>query len=43
VLNRKPADDSIAHKKVLFFYSFPELVNLRNEIISNICTYAANQ
>ncbi len=43
VLNPKPADDSIAHSKVLFFYGFPELVALRNQIISNICTYASGQ
>jgi len=43
VLNPKPPDDSIAHKKVLFFYGFPELVSLRNQIISNICTYAASK
>ena len=43
VLNPKPADDSIAHHKVLFFYGFPELVNLRNRIISNLCAYAGSQ
>ncbi len=43
VLNPKPADDSIAHRKVLFFYGFPGLVDLRNRIISNICTYASTQ
>ncbi len=43
VLNPKPADDSIAHRKVLFYYGFPELVDLRNRIISNICTYAGSQ
>ncbi len=43
ILNPKPPADTIAHKKILFFYGFPELVNLRNEIISNICVYAANQ
>jgi hypothetical protein len=43
VLNRKPADDSIAHRKVLFFYGFPELVELRTQIIDNLCTYAAGQ
>ncbi len=43
VLNPKPADDTIAHRKVLFFYGFPELVSLRNRIISNICTYAGSQ
>jgi hypothetical protein len=43
VLNLKPQDDSVAHKKVLFFYKFPELVSLRNQIATNICTYAATQ
>jgi hypothetical protein len=43
VLNPKPADDSLAHRKVLFFYGFPELVTLRNQIASNICTYAATK
>lgn len=43
VLNPMPADDSIAHRKVLFYYSFPELVDLRNRIISNICKYASSQ
>ena len=43
VLNPKPADDSVAHRKVLFFYGFPELVDLRNQIISNICAFASSQ
>lgn len=43
VLNPKPAADSIAHRKVLFYYSFPELVGLRDQISSNLCTYAATQ
>ncbi len=43
VLNPKPAADSVAHQKVLFYYGFPELVDLRNRIISNICTYAGSQ
>lgn len=43
VLNPEPADDSIAHRKVLFFYGFPKLVDLRNQIISNICSYASGQ
>ncbi len=41
VLNPKPPADSIAHRKVLFFYDFPQLVALRNQIVSGICTYAA--
>ena len=43
VLNPKPRDDSMAHKKVLFFYDFPELVNLRSQIATNVCAYAASQ
>lgn len=43
VLNPKPADDSVAHHKVLFLYGFPELVDLRNRIITNICSFASSQ
>jgi hypothetical protein len=43
VLTPKPANDSIAHRKLLFFYNFPELVDLRNQIIYGICNFAANQ
>ncbi len=43
VLNPKPAEDSVAHRKVLFYYSFPQLVDLRSRIISGICSYAASQ
>jgi hypothetical protein len=43
VLTPKPVNDSIAHRKLLFFYSFPELVDLRSQIIYGICNYAANQ
>ncbi len=43
VLNPKPSDDSIAHRKVLFYYSFPELVDLRSRIVAGICSYAASQ
>ncbi len=41
VLKPKPAGDTIAGRKVLFYYSFPELVALRDQILSNLCTYAA--
>ncbi len=34
VLNPKPAGDSIAEEKMLFFYDYPELVKLRAEIAS---------
>jgi hypothetical protein len=34
VTHPKPAGDMIAEEKVLFFYQFPELVELRSEIIA---------
>ncbi len=43
VLTPKPANDSIAHQKLLFFYKFPELVDLRSQIIYGICNYATSQ
>lgn len=39
ILDPKPADDTIGEQKVLFFYDWPELVQLRGEIISRVCTY----
>ncbi len=39
ILNPKPAGESIADEKVLFFYEFPELVQLRSEIVNGICAY----
>ncbi len=41
VLWNKPPGDSIAEQKILFFYGYPELVELRAEIIRGICAYAA--
>ncbi len=43
ILTPKPADDSIAHKKVLFFYDFPELVQLRDQIAYGLCNYSQGQ
>lgn len=37
ILKPKPAGKTIANKKVLFFYEFPELVKLREEIARNLC------
>lgn len=37
ILKPKPADQTIADKKVLFFYEFPELVKLREQIARNLC------
>jgi hypothetical protein len=38
VLAPKPTGDSIADQKVLFFYEYPELVQLRETILNNLCT-----
>lgn len=43
ILTPKPADDSIAHQKVLFFYGFPELVQLRGQIAYGLCNYSQGQ
>lgn len=37
VLKPKPGGKTIANQKVLFFYDFPELVHLREEIAHNLC------
>jgi hypothetical protein len=37
VLSPKPQLDSIANEKILFFYEYPELVQLREEILNRIC------
>lgn len=37
VLAEKPAGDTIAEEKILFFYGYPELVRLRQQIRSGIC------
>lgn len=37
VFAEQPAGDTIAEKKILFFYRYPELVQLRAEILSNLC------
>jgi hypothetical protein len=41
ILESKPVGNTIAGQKVLFFYEYPELVQLRAEIIQGICRYAA--
>lgn len=37
VLSPKPENDSIADEKTLFFYEYPELVELRTQIVERIC------
>ncbi|MBN2388189.1 MAG: hypothetical protein JXB85_14320 [Anaerolineales bacterium] len=41
VYGPRPAGATIAEEKILFFYEFPELVQLRDEIRSNLCNYVA--
>ena len=38
ILSPKPEPISIAHQKILFFYEYPELVALRQEIRNRLCT-----
>ncbi len=37
VLDPRPQNDTIADQKVLFFYQYPELVNVRERILQNLC------
>ena len=37
ILSPRPEHTSIAREKILFFYEFPELVELRMQILKNIC------
>jgi hypothetical protein len=39
VLRPKPTGNDIADQKILFFYDFPELVKVRQEIIAGLCSY----
>lgn len=38
LLAPKPEPTSIADQKILFFYEYPELVELRAQILSSVCT-----
>ena len=37
ILSPKPEPTSIANQKILFFYEYPELVALRQEILDRLC------
>jgi len=37
VLSPKPEGNTIANEKVLFFYEYPELVDLRQKILNRLC------
>lgn len=36
ILQQKPTGNSIADQKILFFYDYPELVEMRNEILPSV-------
>jgi hypothetical protein len=38
VLSPKPQENTVADKKLLFFYQYPELNQLRDQILQNLCT-----
>jgi len=39
ILSPKPDGDTVAEQKVNFFYEFPELVQIRSELIGRMCSY----
>ena len=39
----RPSGAALSDQKILFFYDYSELVTLRTQILSNLCTYAVNQ
>lgn len=39
VFSPRPDGDTIAEQKILFFYDYPELVNIRQYIINGLCPY----
>jgi hypothetical protein len=43
IFEAKPAGHSISQKKILFFYDYPDLVQLRAQIVNAICLYAAGK
>jgi hypothetical protein len=43
ILHPKPTTKSIADQKILFFYDYPELVQMRTDIIQNICQSAVDK
>jgi hypothetical protein len=39
VLSPRPSGDSIVDQKIRFFYDYPELVSVRQQMIQGICSY----
>jgi hypothetical protein len=40
IFGPRPAGDTVAEQKILFFYDYPELVTLRQSVLSGLCLYA---
>lgn len=40
IFSAKPAGDTIAEQKILFFYDYPELVQMREDMLTVLCEYA---
>ena len=43
IFSRKPSASNIANQKILFFYNFPELVDLRTRIVNGICSFTSQK
>ena len=43
IISPRPAGDTIAEQKILFFYDFPEMVALREQIRQNMCASLMDQ
>ena len=43
IFEAKPAGRSISQQKILFFYDYPDLEQLRGQIVNAICLYAAGK
>lgn len=39
IFSKKPAEGTLAQQKILFFYQYPELVDLRNQVLTGLCPY----
>ena len=39
IFTPRPSGTTVAEQKILFFYGYPEMVNLRDRILTNLCTY----
>ncbi|HCB01181.1 MAG TPA: hypothetical protein DEP19_02255, partial [Anaerolineae bacterium] len=37
IFAEKPDGDTIAEQKILFFYEYPELIEMRTQVLNNLC------